>query len=144
MTKAVTDRLLLLLEKRAEAFPFVLVSPFELGTSGFVVTIDGGERVVRKTLGDEFWRGAEETISRPDVVIEKAERLARIDCLKPKGDAAEFDRHGIEVHAEEAAARDFAESVAVVARANSAIWGGGCGAFFPGTPAGGGARGGAA
>jgi hypothetical protein len=64
------------------------------------------------------------------VVVEEAEGLAGIDGFQPEGDAAEFDGHGVDVHAVEAAAGDFAEGVAVVVRADGTVGGAEFGEFF--------------
>ena len=53
-------------------------------------------------------RGADETVAALDVVFEKRERLARLQGFHPQGDLAQFDRHRIDVHAEDASANDVA------------------------------------
>ena len=137
LAEAVADGLLLFLEEGAEAFALFFVPLFEFGAGGFVVALDGGEGVVGEAGGDEVGGGAEEAVAGADVVVEEAEGLAGIDGLEPEGDAAEFDGHGVDVHAVEAAAGDLAEGVAVVVGADGSVGGAEFGEFF-GEAAGGG------
>lgn len=64
------------------------------------------------------------------MVVEEAEGLAWIDGFEPEGNAAEFDGHGVEIDAVEAATGDLAEGVAVVVGADGAVWGFDFGEFF--------------
>ena len=90
-----------------------LVLLLERGTRFLVVTFDDGVGIFGNTTLDEFGRRAEEAVAAADVVVEKRERFAGFEGFEPKGDFAQLNGHGVDVHAIKAVADDIAQGCAV-------------------------------
>jgi len=74
-----------------------------------VVALDGRERLVGDTGGEELGGGAEERVSAADVAVEEGEGPAGVEGLQPQRHLAQLDRHRVHVHPVEAAGDDVAQ-----------------------------------
>lgn len=78
-------------------------------TDLLVVALDGLKGLVGDALLQEGRRGAEEAVAALDVVVEEGEGPPGRERFEPEVDLAQFDGHGVDVDAEDAAADHVAD-----------------------------------
>ena len=84
--------------------------PFAQGGARlFVIPGKRVEGLFRQTFQDTLPRGSQQAVAALDVMIQKRERLAR---LQPQAYLAQLHRHGIDVHAIHATAHDITQGMA--------------------------------